>query len=145
MLGSRLHKNAMVCSRRNKLSIQIWVHTISCKGQRAESGRDFFQTGQWHATDTNTESPSAGNHITVDLMSESIYSWIKEDPRAPPKAERYKSTFDPTTPLTGSTISAPKKAAGTFGRSVKDTVRPDTFLKTREGKTGASLPERKIH
>lgn len=73
-------------------------------------------------------------------MSESIYDWIKEEPAAAAKPARYKSSFDPTAPLTGSTIGAPKKAAGTIGRSVKDTIRPGEFQRT----TDKSLPERTL-
>lgn len=73
-------------------------------------------------------------------MSESIYSWIKQEAPAAVKPERYKSTFDPTAPVPASHIRAPKKAAATMGRHVKDTITPAEFLKTRE-RTGDGLPE----
>lgn len=72
-------------------------------------------------------------------MSESIYSWIKEEPAARPKPERYRSVHDPAAPVPGSTLRVAKKPAATIGRIVKDTVSPGEFLRSRE--KSAELPE----
>lgn len=72
------------------------------------------------------------------MEGESIYNWIKEEVRPPPKPKRYRSKHDPKAAPSNSTIKAPRKAAATFGKSVKDELNPKQFLKTRE-KTGATV------
>lgn len=77
------------------------------------------------------------------MSGESIYTWIKETPPPPPKAPMYHSKHDPTLPpyVASSTFreAAVKKPVGTIGRTVKEAVRPTTYLKAHE-KTGIVEP-----
>jgi hypothetical protein len=72
------------------------------------------------------------------MEGESIYGWIKEEAPAAQKAARHRSKYDPKAPLSSSTFGGSKKAAGTFGRSVKEDVNPGRYLRGRE-KTGAGV------
>lgn len=74
------------------------------------------------------------------MADESIYSWIREDVPAREKAPRYVSKHDPTAPVS-STIRAPKKAAATMGRHVKDTIDTTAFLRSKERTAELPPPE----
>lgn len=75
---------------------------------------------------------------------ESILNWIKPEVHAAVKPARYQSKFKGTTDkLVGSTFGVKTGGkGGTFGRSVKDTINPGTFLKGRE-KIGSGIPSSK--
>jgi hypothetical protein len=79
------------------------------------------------------------------MASENIYNWIQETQTAAAKAPMYRSKHDPSAPLPASTFGQ-KKAAngiGTFGRIVKDTVKPTKYLKGRERCGRGVLPSSK--
>jgi len=64
----------------------------------------------------------------MEAGGESIFNWIKEEVAVPPKPARYKSKFDATAPVVGSSFGAPKKSTGTFGKTgVRED--PKKFLK----------------
>lgn len=71
------------------------------------------------------------------MSGESIYNFIKEVPPPPSKPEMYRSMISPTRPLAATTFSetAKKKPVGVIGRVVKDTVKPNQFLRAHD-KTG---------
>ena len=63
---------------------------------------------------------------------ESIYSWIKAAPVVPEKSPLYRSAHAPLAAPTASTFreTTVKKPTGSMGRVVKDSIRPDAFLKS---------------
>ena len=68
------------------------------------------------------------------MAAENIYNWIQEEQEVARKPPMYRSKHDPNAALPASTFGVKKSAngIGTFGRIVKDTVKPTKYLKGRE-------------
>ncbi len=79
------------------------------------------------------------------MAAENIYNWIQEEQEVARKPPMYRSKHDPKAPLPASTFGVKKKenGIGTFGRIVKDTVKPTKYLKGRERCGRGVLPSSK--
>ena len=92
------------------------------------------------ATSSTTGSKLGADHAntqqshTNKMAAENIYNWIQEEQEAAHKPPMYRSKHNPQAPLPASTFGVKKSAngIGTFGRIVKDTVKPNKYLKGRE-------------
>ena len=65
-------------------------------------------------------------------MSESIYAWITPAPVPAPKSPRYVSKHPGDAPVPCSTLreAALTKPTGIIGRETRDTIKPETFLRS---------------
>ncbi len=68
----------------------------------------------------------------MSKRTESIYEWIKPDPVVPEKPALYRAKASPNAPLAGSTIRVGHAKHAHMGAELKETIRPDTFLRAHE-------------